>query len=216
MNRFRYLICPLLLSGLLAGRPLLAQDTTRQFMRPALLKTNLLYPFMLSVEVPTTPRQSFQFNAHYFGMKGTSSMLFTPGTQFSRERNVNITPEYRFYLSRSTGSARRPAPRGLYLGPYLTYHYEYQFTSTKWQGTTGINERTESISSFGGGVVVGVQFITRGGFVIDGFLGRGYFPVVNYQPTQENILNRDQNDFRFGLSIGGAFSRPGTHRRTQK
>ena len=217
MNRLYYLLCPLLLSGLLAGRPLLAQDSMRQFVRPAVLKTNLLYPLSLALELPTTLRQSFQFSVHYLGFQGTSSgWSFTPGAQtFTKVRYVNVSPEYRFYLAR-TASARRPAPKGWYLGPYLKYHYEKDFTSTSYQGSTRVRERMVAVSSFGGGVLIGAQLITRGGFVVDGVLGRGYFPFINYQSNREPELYRYRNDYHFGLSIGGAFSRPGTYRRTHK
>lgn len=207
----------LLWSSLLAGRPLLAQDTTRQFVRPAVLKTNLLMPFTLSLELPTTSKQSFQFSAHYLGLQGTSSAWsFTPGEKtFSRSRYVNLIPEYRFYLSK-TASARRPAPKGWYLGPYLKYHYETNFTSTSTQGFTHVSERATSVSSFGGGLLIGAQFITRWGFVVNGFLGRGYFPFINYQSTGSTELYRYRNDYHLGLSIGGAFSRPGTRQRIEQ
>lgn len=215
MNRLRYLLCPLLLSGLLAGRPLLAQDTTRQFVRPAVLKTNLLYPFSLSLEMPTARRQSFQFSVHYFGMRGTSSG-WSPGAQtFGRSRYANISPEYRFYLSKAA-SARRPAPKGWYIGPYLKYHYEKNYSLSSWQGFTHVVERMVAVSSFGGGVLIGAQLITRGGFVIDGSLGRGYFPFINHRSNRDPELYRYRNDYQISLAIGGAFSRPGTYRRTHK
>ena len=215
MNRLHFLISLLLLSGLWTGRPLLAQDTTRQFVRPAVLKTNLLYPFSLSLEMPTARRQSFQFSVHYFGSQGTSPG-WSPGAQtFGRARYVNVSPEYRFYLSKPA-SARRPAPKGWYIGPYLKYHYERDYSLTSWQGFTHVNERMVVVSSFGGGVLIGAQLITRGGFVINGSLGRGYFPFINHRSNRQPELYRYRNDYHIGLSIGGAFSRPGTYRRTHE
>ena len=211
MNRLRYPLYPLLLSSLLAGGPLLAQDSTRQFVRPALLKTNLLYPLGLSVEVPTTPRQSFQFSTHYYGI--TTESWF--GTGFTKERYFNLIPEYRFYVSRAAPSARRPAPKGLYLGLYLRYLQHNTFNYDTYTGR--VRPRSSySTSSFGGGAVAGVQFIMWGGFVIDGFLGGGYFPVVNYQPARENVLAGDRSQVHIGLSIGGAFSRRSARQPTQK
>ena len=214
MNRLSCFLCPLSLSGLLAGQPLIAQDTTRQFVRPAVLKTNLLYPFTLSLEVPTTHWQSFQFSMHYLGQQGTSSAWsFNPGEQtFYRRRYVNVMPEYRFYLSRPA-SARRPAPKGWYIGPYLKYHYEEDFSSTSTQGFTHISEKSVFVSSFGAGALIGAQLITRGGFVVNGSVGTGYFPFINYHSNGWDASSRYRRDYHINLSIGGAFSR---HRARQR
>lgn len=212
MNRLHNPTGFLFLSVLLAGQSLCAQDTTRQFVRPVVLKTNLLYPFTLSLEVPTTLRQSFQFNAHYLGLQGTSSAWsFTPGEQtYYKRRYVNISPEYRFYISRPA-SARRPAPKGWYIGPYLKYHYEEDFSSTSTQGFSSISEKSVFVSSFGGGVLIGAQLITRGGFVINGSVGTGYFPFINYQSNRvADESYRYRRDYHISLSIGWAFSRPRT------
>lgn len=205
MSRLRYLICPLLLSGLLVGRPLLAQDSTRQFVRPALLKTNLAGPISLFLEVPTTARQSLQVSVHYLNMEFL----------FDRARLFNITPSYKFYLSKSVGSARRPAPKGLYLSPYLKYRWiESEMRESWWSPASG----RVAYSMLGGGVVVGAQFINRWGLTLDGFLGGGYNPLTSYRIIQEYPPNpppkpqlRDlRYDLRVGLCIGFAFARPGT------
>lgn len=208
MNRLRYLTRSLLLSGLLAGGPLLAQDTTRQFVRPAVLKTNLGEPISLVLEVPTTNRQSLQVSAQYFGID-----------LFSRVRSFSMTPAYKFYLTKSAGSARRPAPKGFYLSSYLRYRWIESEGYRSW-GSDAYAVRISS--TFGGGVVMGAQFINRWGFTLDGFLGGGYNPLKSYQVTWYNLYNSpnpprtpDSNwlryDIRIGLCIGIAFAQPGTH-----
>ena len=203
MNRLRYLIGLLLLSGLLAGRPLLAQDTVRQFVRPTLLKTNLGEPISLVLEAPTANRQSLQVGVQYFGINF-----------LGRIRLLNLTPAYKFYLSKSVGSERRPAPKGLYLSPYLRYHRFKTETDGWWT-----NESSTTIRSmFGGGVVVGAQFINWSGLTLDGFFGGGYSFLLHYRVIQYNPPNppptTDPNwpryNIRIGLCIGVAFVRPDT------
>lgn len=205
MNQLRHLIGLLVLSGLLVGRPLLAQDTMSRFVRPALVKTNLAGPISLFLEVPTTARQSLQLSAQHLNMK----------LLFDRVRLFSITPAYKFYLSKSAGSARRPAPKGLYLSPYLRYRWmESEVSESWWSPASG----RVAYAMFGGGVVVGAQFISRWGLTLDGFLGGGYNPLVSYwlvqeyppNPPPKSQLQDLRYDVRVGLCIGFAFARPGT------
>ncbi len=196
------LIYLLLLYSLLMAQPLCAQDSTQQYLRPALVKTNLAGPFSLFVEVPTTARQSVQLS-----VKRLTFGLFGRATYFS------ITPEYRFYLSKQSPSARRPAPKGFYVSPYLRYQSVVDeriglLSSSKYG--------TVFYSMFGSGAVAGAQFISRGGFVVDAFLGAGYFPLMQYRATTERTTYRPPEprpqeyrfDLRVGLCIGLAFKRP--------
>ncbi len=202
-KQLRYLMCQLLLSGLLAGGPLLAQDSTRQFVRPTVLKTNLGEPISLVLEAPTVARQSLQVGVQYFGIGF-----------FGRVRLLNLTPAYKFYLSKSVGSARRPAPKGFYLSPYLRYHRFKTETDGGWTNEFSITTR----SMFGGGVVVGAQFINQSGLTLDGFFGGGYNFLPRYRVIQSNAQNppstTDPNwpryTIRIGLCIGVAFARPDT------
>ncbi len=185
--------------GILVSTAAIAQDSTRQYLRPGLIKTNLTGPFSLLIEVPTANRQSLQLSAKYL----------TWGL-FGKATYVNITPEYRFYLSKQPPSARRPAPKGLYVGPYLRYQSVVEehigILASQRYGTV-------FYSMFGGGAVVGTQFISRGGFVLDSFLGAGYFPLMPYRITTERTTYRPPDakpetyrfDLRLGLCIGLAF-----------
>lgn len=183
---------------------LYAQDSSRQLMRPALVKTNLLGPFSLFLEIPTAPRQSLQFSAQRV------NFVF-----FGTTRIFSLTPEYRFYLSKRQPSARRPAPKGFYVSPYL----KFWTVVDEPRGLFASSSRTYgevSYSMFGGGVVVGLQFINRWGFTLDGFLGGGYFPVMSYRATTFNSAyslpqphpQDYRADVRVGLCIGLAFSQP--------
>ena len=191
--------------GLLSGLPLLAQDSMQQHIRLVLVKTNLAGPFSLFIEVPTTPRQSMQFSAQRINF-----------SLFSTTRIFNFTPEYRFYRSKLLPSARRPAPKGLYVGPYLKYRY----VADEHIGIlSGSKYATVTYSMFGGGAVAGAQFISRGGFVLDAFLGAGYFPLMQYEITTERSTVRPPEaqpqryrfDLRVGLCIGLAVKRLEDH-----
>lgn len=205
-NQLRYLMY-LLLTGFLAGQPLSAQDTTGQFVRPAVLKTNLAGPISLILEVPTTNRQSLQVGVQYF------SINF-----WGRTRHFSLTPAYKFYLSKSAGSARRPAPKGLYLSPYFRYRSVRDEVGGFWFEDEHTPSGTVSYNIFGTGAIVGAQFINRWGLTFDGFLGGGYNPLTSYRVIQYDPPNPppapDPNwlryDIRIGLCIGIAFAQPRT------
>lgn len=210
MNRICCFIDLLLLSALLVAQPLSAQDSTRQYLRPALVKTNLLGPFSLLVEVPTTARRSVQISVQRSRFR-----------LFSEYRSFSITPEYRFYLSKLAATGRRPAPKGFYVSPYLKYR-------TVADESIGLFSNRTLYTVFykmaGGGAVAGSQFISRGGFTLDAFVGVGYFPRVTYRITvpydssYQNSYSRPPEarpqeyrlDLRVGLCIGLAFDRPET------
>ncbi|GAB3549999.1 hypothetical protein [Spirosoma fluminis] len=178
--------------GILIATAAVAQDSTQRYLRPALVKTNLTGPFSLLVEVPTVHQQSLQL-----GAKSLTWGLFGKSTFF------NITPEYRFYLSKQPPSAHRPAPKGFYVSPYL----RYQSVVEEHIGILGSQKYgTVFYSMFGGGAVIGTQFISRGGFVLDAFLGAGYFPLMQYRITTERTtyypLDAKPEDYRFDLRLG--------------
>ncbi|WP_165370599.1 DUF3575 domain-containing protein [Hymenobacter persicinus] len=84
-----------------------------------------------------------------------------------------LTPEYRFYLSERT-----PAPEGFYVGPFVRYQnltlkstYTDSYNST---GTPTTQTDEASLNTFGGGVVVGRQWIFKDTFSLDIFLGPSY------------------------------------------
>jgi hypothetical protein len=89
---------------------------------------------------------------------------------------VAITPEYRIYFNKNAMS-------GLYVGPFLRYQ--------NYTMTNDINA-TAKYTSFGGGVLLGRQWVHHKGFVLDVFAG----PIYN----AGNISN---------VSDASIFSKPG-------
>lgn len=103
-----------------------------------------------------------------------------------------LTPEVRFYLKNN-------AIDGFYLGPYL----RYQNLSLKNDTDKG------TLSSMGGGLSLGRQWITKSGFTMDLFFGGHYGSTkVSAESGGEGVFN--VNAFkgfkpRLGFALGFAF-----------
>jgi hypothetical protein len=83
-----------------------------------------------------------------------------------------ITPEYRFYLSSS-----KEAVEGFYVGPFARYqNLSLKATYEGFDNNGNVTEETAeaSLNTFGGGVVVGHQWIFKQRFSLDTFLGPSY------------------------------------------
>ncbi|WP_207424078.1 DUF3575 domain-containing protein [Desertivirga brevis] len=98
-------------------------------------------------EHKVSEKSSFQLGAAYTGLKLSD-------TKFS---GFALTPEYRIY-------PKGNALSGLYLGPFLRYQ-NYTVKDDNNKGT---------YSSFGGGLLVGRQWVYNSGFVLDIFFGPAY------------------------------------------
>lgn len=132
----------------------------------------------------------------------SSAQLGVGFTAYNREgikiNGLFFTPEYRFYLSSS-----KEALEGFYVGPYLRYQ------NLKIEDTQVSEEPSKAtLSTFGGGVVVGHQWIFKNIFSLDVFLG------PNYNSGTIKITSGDEPDIpasfegfgaRFGLTFGVAF-----------
>jgi len=126
------------------------------------------------------------------GQLGVSYMdfsLFTD-TKFS---GLIINPECKFYI-------RKNAIDGFYFSPYLRYH---RFAvENKEESSSG------SLSSFGGGVAFGRQWIYKKGFVFDLFFGGHYGKSKVKVDSGTDSFDKDLfNGFkiRAGAAIGFAF-----------
>jgi hypothetical protein len=106
-----------------------------------------------------------------------------------------LTPEFRVYL-------KKGAIDGVYAAPYLRY-----------QKFTMDNQDTNSegkLSSMGGGVSMGRQWITDSGFTMDLFFG-GHYGKSVIQVDSESLSDSFDSDFfegfkmRMGFAIGFAF-----------
>ncbi|GGG37748.1 DUF3575 domain-containing protein [Hymenobacter glacieicola] len=117
-----------------------------------------------------------------------------------------ITPEYRFYLSE-----KHAAPEGFYVGPFLRYqNLNLKTSSIEYDPNTG-EEYTSTdegtLNTFGGGVVVGRQWVFKERFALDVFLGPSYNGgsiTTKGSTVGDNTLDPGPFD-GFGLRTGVTF-----------
>jgi hypothetical protein len=125
---------------------------------------------------------SLQLGVAYTGLK-------LEETKFS---GFSTTPELRYY-------PKANALNGLYLGPFLRYqNYSVQDEFSK--GT---------YSSFGGGAVIGRQWVYKSGFTLDLFFGPSYnsgkFKAEDGSGEPEISGGIDGFGIRTGIAIGFGF-----------
>src|SRR5882762_7411500 len=120
------------------------------------IKINLLSPvartFNIAYERKVSDNGSFQLGFYYTGAKSGDLKL----------SGFGITPEYRFYLSQT------PAPNGFYVAPFMRY------TSYDLTYNNGTDKASGSVTSFGGGLVVGRQWVFKERVTLDMFIGPKY------------------------------------------
>ncbi|MBN8664957.1 MAG: DUF3575 domain-containing protein [Chitinophagales bacterium] len=130
---------------------------------------------------------------------GTNSSLqlgvFYTGSKFDelKLRGFGITPEFRYYAS------EKGAMEGFYLAPFLRYQH-YEITELMNKGT---------LNTFGGGLLIGKQWIFTKGISVDMFAGPSYNTgsVKVIDGTDNFDLPGGVNGFgvRAGLTVGIAF-----------
>ena len=116
----------------------------------------------------------------------------------TRLRGFGITPEYRFYVSNS-----KQAPQGFFVAPFLRYqNLELSLDSGSNKGT---------LTSFGGGLAIGGQWIFSDIISLDIFGGPNY-NARNFKSTTNGTTEEDFTltgfgsfGFRFGVTVGFAF-----------
>ncbi len=152
------------------------------------LKINIFSPivktFNMSYERKVSATGSFQLGAFYTG--------FTSGdTEF---KGFGITPEYRFYLSETE------APVGVYVAPFVRYmDFDLTDEATTSDGT---------LSMFGGGLVIGKQWIFKEKISLDAFVGPQYATGDVKVKSGTDSFDTDVFDgfgIRAGLTFGFAF-----------
>ncbi|MEI9919723.1 MAG: DUF3575 domain-containing protein [Bacteroidota bacterium] len=154
------------------------------------IKINLLSPVVrtinLAYEHAINENGSVQLGFFYSGAKVGDTKISGWG----------LTPEYRFYLSES------PAPDGFYVAPFIRYN---SFTAEdKSDNTT--NKAT--VTQFGGGVVVGRQWVFKERVTFDIFIGPKYqSSTIKVTQGSDNFSGSLFNNFgiRGGLTLGIAF-----------
>jgi len=133
-------------------------------------------------ERKTNDAMSLQLGVAYTGVK-------LDDTKFS---GLAITPEIRFYI-------KKHAPTGLYAAPFLRYQ----------SYTTSDDTDKGSYKSFGGGALIGHQWVYNSGFTLDLFFGPSY-NNGNYSATvgtDEPEISGGIEGFgiRTGIALGFGF-----------
>ena len=109
---------------------------------------------------------------------------------------IGVTPEYRFYLGNGE------ALNGLYAGPFIRYQ------NLTLKSNTGVDDGKASLTSFGGGLVLGRQWMFGDVFTLDIFLGPRYTSTsLDVESDSEGF--DDLSGFfssglgvRFGVTVG--------------
>lgn len=191
---------------LLLAATLVAASATSALAQNNVVKVNILSPIVKTgsffYEHKLTDNSTLQLGA-----------LFTNwGSGDDKISGFALTPEYRFYLSE-----RSTAPEGFYVGPFLRYQNltlksTYDDISYDNSGNPTYRSQTDkaSLNTFGGGVVVGRQWIFKERFSLDLFLGPSYNAG---KVTTETSSGRDTFDpgpfdgfgVRAGVTFGLAF-----------
>lgn len=119
------------------------------------LKINIFSPivktFNVQYEQAVSASSSFQLGVFYTGYS-------TSGTSF---KGLGITPEYRFYLSDTE------APQGVYVAPFVRY------MNFKLEEDDVTNSKAD-FNAFGGGLILGKQWIFKEKIALDIFIGPIY------------------------------------------
>jgi hypothetical protein len=107
----------------------------------------------------------------------------------SRISGFGFTPELRIYFSGN-------APKGFYLAPYLRYSNYRASIEGLWEpdNTGTIVPLVGSFNSFGGGAMIGAQWLIAGKFSIDWWIIGAHYGVGNFSLSGE----REDRPFNAG------------------
>jgi hypothetical protein len=154
------------------------------------IKINLLSPVArtinLAFERAISEDGSIQVGFFYTGAKIGDTKI----------DGFGITPEYRIYLSQS------PAPNGFYVAPFLRY------VNFKAENKTDNSTDKATVTQFGGGVVVGRQWVFKERVTFDLFIGPKYQGTdIKVTAGSDSFSGSLFNNFgiRGGITLGLAF-----------
>lgn len=184
----------ILLAGLSFAGTALAQESAGPVQRMNVVKVEVsqpLYPgsFVVSYERIMKPYQSLGITAGY--------EQFPPVVDFGSTIHVRndllrsgfkVGAEYRFYLKSEN---KFLAPRGLYLGPYITYHYFYNKRDIGVD-VSGVQEMAQLETDF---MILNIGFQLGHQFVIN---NRWTIDVVTVGPAISN--------YRANMKLNGTFT----------
>lgn len=169
-----------------------AQSSDSTIRRPNVIKLNLsssyLYPnsYMVTYERVLKRNESLGITFGYMEFPIVLGGNHHFQTSRISHNGFILGGEYRFYLQQEN---RHPTPRGVYLGPYVSY-YSFQNNyniSSDFTGVTTQGSMKSDISFLNIGVQLGYQFVIRNRWTIDFvFFGPS---VTNYRMD----LNLDGN-----------------------
>ena len=193
----------ILLSSAFLGHTF-AQDTTRLWSRPNVVKTNLLAPISLFYERALTPR---------FALR-TSVRWWQFGVVAKDEKFVNATIEGKIYTAKSSRLMAKEHPAGFFVNPYLKVR-SLRYVNEVGTGPGNPIARDEvKVKSIGFGLTIGYMWVSKSGFVVELTHGGGIMPdaLTNYRHTMRySTVTSDSGrdylalDFRTGVSLGYAF-----------
>lgn len=127
------------------------------------------------------------------GLTNSSSLqlgFFWSGIKLGdiRYQGFGITPEYRIYLG------KQDAPEGFYIAPFARYqNFSLKETETKAKAT---------LSTLGGGAIIGSHWLLGETFSIDIFLGPGFNSGDVKSKTEGESMEVDNVFSGFGLRTG--------------
>jgi hypothetical protein len=178
----------LILVGIMLAFPSFSQEKSDVSTEKNVLKINTLSLFLgtgsIFYERKVSDMTSAQMGVAYLGFKFNN-------TKFT---GLILTPEFRVY-------PKKTAIDGMYVAPYIRYqNYTLSNTSTSAKG---------SLSSIGGGLLFGRQWITKSGFTMDLFFG-GHYGSASIKATQGDVNTFNTSLFsgfgvRIGFALGFAF-----------
>ncbi|WP_420151005.1 DUF3575 domain-containing protein [Spirosoma sp.] len=180
-----------------------AQDTTRPWRRPNVLKTNLLAPISVFYERALSRQFAIQTSFRWWGFGGADDEHF-----------VNATVEGRFYFDKLASIMELAHPTGFYISPYLKAR-SLRYVNKIGTGPGNPPALDEvKIRSIGFGLTFGYQWVFKRGLVLDAFFGGGGMPpalshyqhTMRYSPvTSEVGYDYRSMDLRAGVNLGYAF-----------
>ena len=163
---------------------------TSAFSQSSVVKLNIFSPlvktFNVSYEQKLAANSSLQLGFFYTGYSAGD-------TEFS---GFGLTPEYRYYLSSTE------APQGVYIAPFIRYQ-NFKLEDSSF-GTTNKGEFT----AFGGGLILGKQWIFKERVSLDIFLGPAYYSGDVKVTSGSDTFDTGAFDgftVRTGLTLGIAF-----------
>ncbi len=152
-------------------------------IHPVALAFNVI---SVDYEQAVSDKNSFEVGLSYYHNNFSGILGNDSGYEVT---SFGLEGGYRFYFSKNND-----APEGVYAAPFAG------FNSISTTYPSDFSEYDDSGMSFGGGVKGGYQWIHDSGFVLDAYLGYGYF-----SGGVTSVAYGNGGAPKFGLALGYAF-----------